>query len=186
MKTCVVRILKSRFTRWGFTAALLMAVATSVGRTHQRHYRLGGGWVGGHAGLTYNALQIPLDPDGQTEAIRVSAVAYDADFEALLAALGANAASESVGEGRMISRDTCKWTIVSYAQVAGTTLETTAILVYSGTWTFTGPDTAVLHYTLKIYPVSADANGDGLPDAGATPVMTIPGFVDTATRVPIQ
>jgi len=29
-----------------------------------------------------------------------------------------------------------------------------AILVYSGTWKFTGPDEAVLNYSLTVYPAS--------------------------------
>jgi hypothetical protein len=41
-----------------------------------------------------------------------------------------------------------------------------------------------LNYTLDIYLPSADADGDGLPDAGAQPVLSVPA-VDHARRVPI-
>lgn len=53
-----------------------------------------------------------------------------------------------------------------------------------GTWQFTSNDTAALNYVLDCYLPSADADGDGFPDAGALPVLTIP-TVDNAKRVPI-
>ena len=49
---------------------------------------------------------------------------------------------------------------------------------------FTSDNTAVLNYTLDIYPSSADADGDGFPDANAQPILSIP-TTDTAKRVPI-
>jgi len=39
-------------------------------------------------------------------------------------------------------------------------------------------------YTVDVYLPAADANGDGFPDPGTTPVVSIPG-VDAAKRVPI-
>jgi hypothetical protein len=88
----------------------------------------------------------------------------------------------------MISTDNARWTLISYAQVTphqpGDLLQNKAIIVSHGTWKFTSDNTAVLNYTLDIYLPSADADGDGFPDAGALPVLTIP-TVDNAKRVPI-
>ena len=67
--------------------------------------------------------------------------------------------------------------MVGYAQLAGDALETKAILVYSGTWTFTSPDDAVINYSLTVYPPSAS----GLPDNA--PILTIPGMTGTVKRV---
>ena len=88
----------------------------------------------------------------------------------------------------MVSPDTGRWTLISYMQVTakqpGDTLQNKGIIVSHGTWKFTSDNTAVLNYTLDVYPPSADADGDGFPDAGATPVLSIP-TVDNGKRVPI-
>lgn len=87
----------------------------------------------------------------------------------------------------MIDRDTARWTVVGYAQAkgAGNERQIRAIVVAFGTLQFTGPDQDVVHATLTVYPAAADVDGDGLPDPGAVPVVTIPGIVETGRRVPI-
>jgi hypothetical protein len=178
MKTIAKGLLQGRITRWVCLATLLAAAGVSVGWMNQRYYQLGGGWIGYGGGMTWSCLQIPLDPAGRTDAIRVKTTAYDANIAGLLAGFGANTLSDGVGEGRMISRNTSKWSMVAYAQVAGNPLQTTAILVYSGTWTFIGPDDAVINYSLTVYPPSAS----GLPDSA--PILpTIPGMTGTVKRV---
>jgi hypothetical protein len=42
----------------------------------------------------------------------------------------------------------------------------------------------VLNYVLDIYLPSADTDGDGFPDAGVQPMLSVP-TVDTGKRVPI-
>jgi hypothetical protein len=187
MKTFITGLLKGRITRWGFLAALLIAVGASVGWMDQRHYQLGGGWIGNsNDGLVWNCLQIPLDPAGKTGAIRVSAVRWSDTYAGLIAMSGANTVSDGVGEVKMISKNTAKWTFMVYEQYAvpGASPVIKAIEVYSGTWKFTGPDTVELNYQLDIYPPEADLHGDGFPVAGATP-FTIPGLKSTGKRVPI-
>jgi hypothetical protein len=111
----------------------------------------------------------------------------DGTLAGLITAFGGNIGSEGFGEEQMISRDTAKFTMISYAQVAGVTPKITAIFVWAGTLKFTGPDDIVLNYTLNIYPAAADVNPhDGFPDAGATPALTIPGIPGAAKRVPVQ
>jgi hypothetical protein len=196
MKTLMNGLLKGRITRWGFLAVLLIAVGATVGwdnpkETH-RHYQLGGGFIGQSPGLVWNCVQTPLDPAGQTAALVVRTVDDDGSLAGLLAAFGANTASEAVGEDEMISRDMAKWSMIAYAQAAGPPVQTKAIFVYSGTLKFTGPDNFVINYTLNVYPVNvpglpnADANHDGFPDARATPALTIPDLTGTAKRVPTR
>ena len=155
----------------------------------QVFFRLGGAWVGGHPGFTWSAIQAPMDPLGQTCAARPIVKYYDAQFAGLLASFGADSLSDVVGEARMISPDTARWTLISYAQATphlpGELLQNMAIVMFSGTWKFTSDNTVVLNYTVNVYLPSADADGDGYPDAGAQPVLTIPGVVDNAKRVPI-
>jgi hypothetical protein len=197
MKMLMTGLLKGRITRWGFLAVLLIAVGASVGWKNQRQYQLGGGFKGHGAGLVYDCVQTPLDPDGRTAALVVKTVDDDGSLAGLLAACGANTSSDAVGEDVMISRDTAKWSMVACAQTSGPPVQTKAILVYTGTLKFTGPDNWVINYTLDVYAVNvpitspfyglpnADADHDGLPDAGATPALTIPGLTGVGQRVPI-
>ena len=190
-------LLKGRITRWGFLAVLLIAAGATLAWNSQQQYQLGGGFIGHGAGLVYSCVQTPLDPDGRTAALVVKTVDDDGSMAGLLAACGANTASDAVGEDEMISRDTAKWSMVAYAQASGPPLQTKAIFVYTGTFTFTGPDNFVINYTLDVYPVNvpvtspfyglpnADADHDGFPDAGATPALTIPGLTGAGKRVPI-
>jgi hypothetical protein len=154
-----------------------------------KYYRLGGAWIGGHPGFTWSAIQAPLDPLGQTCCDRAIVKYFDAQFAGLLAAFGADNLSDAVGEARMISPDTARWTLLAYAvatpHAPGELLQNQAIVLYSGTWKFTSDNTVVLNYSVNVYLPSADADGDGLPDPGATPVLTLPGFTDNAKRVPI-
>jgi hypothetical protein len=193
MTTIMTGLLKGRIARWGMLAVVLTAAALSLAwmdqeRDHsggKKHFQLGGGWIGSSGVGAWNALQIPLDPAGRTEALRVHLVSYGSDTAGLLAYSGANALSDFIGEGAMISGDTAKWTIVGYGQATGTTLEIRQIWVASGTLKFTGPDSFVNQYTLTVYPAEADADGDGFPDPGATALVTIPGITGSAKRVPL-
>jgi hypothetical protein len=173
----------------GLAAVVLIAGAVCVTGFGTKYYRLGGAFVGGHTGFMWSAIQAPMDPLGQTCAARPIVKYYDATFAGLLAAFGADSLSDVVGEARMISPDTAKWTLISYAQATphqpGDLLQNKAIVMFSGTWKFTSDNTVVLNYSVNVYLPSADADGDGYPDAGAQPVLTIPGFVDNAKRVPI-
>ena len=178
-----------RMLSLGLTGLALAAGTLCVTGFGQKYYRLGGAWVGGHPGFTWSAIQAPMDPLGQTCADRPILKYCDAQFAGLLAAFGADNLSDAVGEARMISPDTAKWTLIAYAQATprqpGDLLENKAIIMFSGTWKFTSENSVVLNYTVNVYLPSADADGDGYPDVGTQPVLTIPGVVDNAKRVPI-
>lgn len=173
----------------GLASTALVAGALCVTGFGTKRYQLGGAWVGGHPGFTWSALQAPMDPLGQTAVARPILKNFDTEFAGLLSAFGADNLSDAVGEARMISPDTARWTLYANAQATphqpGALLETRAIILYSGTWKYTGQNTAVLNYTVNVYLPSADTDGDGYPDGNAQPVLTIPGFVDNAKRVPI-
>jgi hypothetical protein len=185
MKMSISGLLKGRITRWGCVAGLLIAAGATVAWKGQPQYQLGGGFIGTIPGLVWYAVHTPLDPAGRTAALLVKTVDDDGTLAGLITAFGGNIGSEGVGEVQMVSRDTARWNMISYVQVAGVTPKITAILVWEGTLKFTGPDDLVLHYTINVYPAAADANHDGFPDAGATPALTIPGSTGAAKRVPI-
>jgi hypothetical protein len=166
-------------------AALVGLLTTAFTDKGHGRYKLGGAWIGKGAGTVWTDVTIPLDPQGQTAALRVKFQALSADLVGLGAAFGADTFSDFVGEAVMINRDTDRWTLVGYGQSSAGGLQIRAILIVFGTFQFTDAEHAVLNYTITVYPAAADADADGMPDAGATPVMTIPGVTDTAQRVPI-
>jgi len=172
----------------GLAAIAIVAGTLCVTGFGQRYYRLGGAWVGGNPTYTWSVLFAPSDPLGQAAAARPILSYFNGQFAGLLASFGADNLSVATGEARMVSPDTARWTLIGYMQVTpkqpGDLLQNKAIIVSHGTWKFTSEDTAVLNYTLDIYLPSADADGDGFPDAGAQPVLTVP-TVDNAKRVPI-
>ena len=172
----------------GLASVALAAGALCVTGFGTKYYRLGGGWVGGNSMYTWSCLFAPSDPLGQTSAARPILSYFNGTFAGLLAQFGADNLSVATGEVKMVSPDTARWTLLSYMQVTpkqpGDVLQNMAIIVSHGTWKFTSDNTAVLNYTLDIYPPSADADGDGFPDAGAPTALSIP-TVDTAKRVPI-
>jgi hypothetical protein len=177
-----------RFAGIGLLGVALAAGTFCVTGFGQKYYRLGGGWVGGNSMYKWNCLFAPSDPLGQTAGARPILSYFNDQFAGLLASFGADNLSVATGEVRMVSPDTARWTLVSYMQVTpkqtGASLQNKAIIVSHGTWQFTSDNTAVLNYTLDIYPATADADGDGLPDAGTTPVLSLP-TQDAARRVPI-
>jgi len=168
--------------------ALLVAGTLCVTGFGTKYYRLGGSFVGGNSMYTWSVLFAPSDPLGQTAAARPILNYFNSTFSGLLASFGADSLSTATGEIKMVSPDTGRWTLISYMQVTpkqpGDTLQNKGIIVSHGTWKYTSDNTAVLNYTLDVYLPSADADGDGFPDTGAIPALSIP-TVDTARRVPI-
>lgn len=184
MTTSSLHPLTRKVVRYGLPAAALVVIAgVTAGWSTQRQYRPGGAWVGGDgSSLLFNALQIPLDSASRTYALRVASAARDPGTTALLAALGATSLTDAVGQGRMISRDTAAWSMLGHAQNAA--LQVQGFFRYTGEWTFTSEDAAQLTYTLEVFSLAADANLDGLPDPGATPMFSLPGLTAFANRVP--
>ena len=172
----------------GLAGMALIAGTLCVCGFGTKNYQIGGGWVGGGSAYTWSVMFAPSDPAGQTAAARTILRNFNNQFSGLLASFGAETVSDATGEVKMVSPDTARWTLVSNFQVLpkqpGDVLQNKAIVVAHGTWQFTSDNTALLNYVLDVYLPSADADGDGFPDAGAQPVVSVP-LVDTGKRVPI-
>ena len=69
------------------------------------------------------------------------------------------------------------------ATPGATTMELVYIGVNRGTLTFVGPDKVEGKHTIEYYALSADGDGDGLPDPGSSAVYSIP-VETTDTRLP--
>lgn len=173
-------------------AALGTALIVTQTAGSNRQYQLGGAFIGNNGGENiWNCLQGPLDPAGKTCTLRVNLTSYGPTMAGLLAALGADTISEMVGEEVMTGRNTAKYGTVGCANQQGNPPTRRAILVMNGTLEFNTRDNITVNYVIDVYPVNvpgvpinADANADGYPDAGAAPMLSIPGE-DHATRVPI-
>lgn len=170
------------------TAALLLFNSNVQSQSNPNaHMKLGGAWVGHTAVGSWTLLQTPINSEATEAILRVSFTSYGTDLAGLAAAFGADSWSDLVGQAVMINRNTDRWTLVGYAQAKGPNneLQIRAIAVAFGTFQFVDPDHGVVHTTLTVYPASADADGDGMPDAGTTPMVTIPGIIETCQRVQI-
>jgi len=166
-------------------AALLVLLGTAGSDGCKGQHKLGGAWIGVGVGETWDSLQCPLDAEGQTFAIRVAMTSWGPEIAGLLKSFGADTPSEGVGQSRMISRDTAKWTFMGYAQNTESPGVIGAIFVYSGTWKFTSQDTAVLNYSLNVYLPTADGYPDLNNPVIIPGVLPVTGLTDTAKRVPI-
>jgi hypothetical protein len=99
----------------------------------------------------------------------------------------ADSASPLIGEAVITGPDTGKFYSVWYGLKrtpgAPFTDQVVFIGVSSGEFTNVGAGRAVVENTLAIYAPSADADGDGFPDLGATPLLVLP-VTTIDTRLP--
>jgi len=192
MRSVTTGLLKSRMARWSLFVVVLAAAGLSLAWMGQPQYKLGGGFMGSGGGTVWSGFNAPLDPAGRTAAVRINPITFGADMAGLLAMFGADATTEFTGQSHMISRDTAKWTFVGYGTKQGNPPQICMIQVYSGVEKYTGPDSFDVTYTCDVYPgvanilglPNADADGDGFPDPGTTPVISFPGG-GIGKRVPL-
>ena len=163
--------------------SLPLAAASDQG---QGQYKLGGAWIGKEegGGHLWTCIQAPLDSAARKATLHVKFTIYSPEMAGLAAKFGADSFSDFVGEVAMINRATGQWTLVGYGLKQANPPTIGLILVAFGTFEFTDSAHAVLQYTVTVYPAAADADGDGMPDPGATPIVAFP-VTDTAQRVPI-
>ena len=172
------------------TAGLLALVLAVAGLTlawmGQPQCQLGGTYFGSTIGLSYSALYIPLDPAGKKAAIRLNVLSWGPDIAGLIAEYGGDGASDTLGEAAMISPDTFKWILVTYGMKLGNPPVKCMIFCKTGIGTFAGPDLINTKYTMAVFPATADADGDGLPDPDVTPDMTFQDLTGYIKRVPLR
>lgn len=174
-------------------AGLLLFTQIAASEEGQGRHKFGGAWVGraslGNTVLgSWTAVHVPLNSQGSNAAVRLTLTSYGADLAALAGTFGADSWSDFVGHQEMISRDTARCRSVGYAHATGpfNAPQIRAIAIVTCTLRFIDADHAVWQTTLTVYPAAADADGDGLPDVGANPVVTLPNIIETGRRVPMQ
>ncbi len=193
MKTTITGLLKGRITRWGTLAGILLAAGLSVAWLGPNHYRFGGAWISSGGGIVASVFDMPFDSAGRTAAMRITPFTHPAELAGLLTMFGADTVTESAAQADLISQDTAKWASVGYYTKQGNPPAICTIYVLNGTLKFTGPDRRVVHYRADYYAgpanslglPNADADGDGFPDPGATPVLSVPDLVQIVKRVTV-
>ena len=187
MKAIITGLLKGRIIRWSILVAVLAAAGLSVAWLGPVHYRLGGSFIGSpvrSVGMYWSAFQAPLDSAGKTAALRVSIYSYPDMLAQALASSGADTVTAAVGQLAMVSNDTAEGTLVFYGLKQGNPPQVMQIWVWDGTIRFTSPDAYDVDGTTSVYPVEADADGDGRPDAGAEPLFAFPGQMGVTRVLP--
>lgn len=167
---------------------LLILIPTAA--SGQGQQKLGGAWLGikSDGGHQWTSVQAPLDSAARQATLHVKFTLHSPAMAGLIGKSGADSFSDFVGEARMLDRTTAQFTLVGYAlkrsQLAAAP-ELKLIFVGFGTWEFRDSEHAVLNYWVNVYLAATDADGDGMPDPGSTPIYRLP-ITDNALRVPIM
>ena len=170
-------------------AALLVLTQTAGSNQNQQSNKLEGAWICKVPGTPMRwTLVMSPDPSGRRATINGSIqvhVPFDLMYPGVVP--GGIYPSDYVGEAVMTGPYTAKVTCVGYAMknvlpsAAYPFYEQVAwMYVVSGELKFTAPGKFQIQSPFALYLPSADADGDGLPDAGQTPIVSMPaGFVGT-------
>jgi hypothetical protein len=163
---------------------------TPTAASGQGQQKMGGAWLGikSGGGHRWVCSIAPLDSAAREAALHVRFTVHSPLMAGLIGNHGADSFSEFVGEGRMMNRTTAQFTLVGYAlkrSQLGQVPEIKLIFIAYGTWEFTDSAHAVLKYSINVYLAATDADGDGMPDAGSSPILPPVPVTDFALRVPI-
>ena len=180
MKTLLPKLFTCRLAQAGGLLAVIAAVAASIAWStpSEARAKLGGTWVGQLGGIQWISTHAPLDPEAKTAVSRLQWVTINAEYQGLLAMLGAQTVSEASGTLELISGDTANYRYVFYAVANGGTTppqagQIKAIFVMAGTWRYTGPDSVVSQETLVAYLPDGNPEHNVLPAPDATPFLSV-------------
>ena len=161
-------------------------IVTQTASSQGHAYKLEGAWTSAGGGVLGNMTVAPADPSGRRATAKVNWVTVGPTVAWLQAQVGADAATDGNVVVEMISRDSAKYTQLFYWVKTGCPSEIKMILIDSGIFRFTGPDSAVIQNAFAGYLPSRDVNGDGLPDDLENPpdLGPFPGS-SVFTRIPL-
>jgi hypothetical protein len=169
MKTLLPKLFHSRLVQAGGLLAIIAAFAASMAwsRPAGASPKLEGAWVANtDTGIRAVVTFTPIDPSSRSATFRNQMVVPPE----VLAVLGVEAVTDEIGEARVTGIDTGAYTAVWYGLVGGRVvliyLDNTAI-------TFDSATQLSLYHTVSAYLTTADADNDGYPDPGSTPIATL-------------
>jgi len=168
MKVLVGSFLKSRITQGGLLLAVVAAAVATIAWTDPTStvFKLQGAWIAKtDVGLVSMLTFAQSDPSGRSAVFRNQMI-WPPE---LLASLGLDAVSEEVAEEVITGPNTSEYTGIWYGLASGRIV---MIFVDNSTLTFDSPTQKTVYHTITTYLASADADNDGYPDPGSTPVGT--------------
>ncbi len=169
MRTFITGLLKGRKTRWGMLVAAIAAAAATAAWSSDSQVlaKLEGAWIAStDNGIRSLVTFAPSDPSGRSAAFRNQMVCPPE----ILAALGVEAYTDEVGEGVVTGPTTGKYTAVWYGLVSGRIV---TILLDNSSFMLVSPTQLTIDHTVSVYLAAADADHDGYPDPGSTPVAVL-------------
>ena len=169
MRTVITGLLKGRKTRWGMLVAAIAAVAATVAWSSDSQVlaKLEGAWIGNtDNGIRGLAIFCPSDPSGRTAAFRYQMVVPPEN----LAALGVDAFTDEIGESVVTGPTTGKYNGIWYGLVGGRIV---TIFLDNSSFTLVSRTQLTIDHTVSVYLAAADADHDGYPDPGSTPVAVL-------------
>lgn len=177
-------------------AATALVLTQTAATGPNQATKLEGAWIAKVPGtpLQWSYVMSPSDPSGKRAALSGSLqvrIPVDVLFPGLIPQL--DYSSDTTGEIVMTGSDTADFTSVGYGmkKIAPTmeypfTEQVVLIWVTSGQVKFTGPGKAEVAHHLAYYLPAADADGDGLPDPGQSPILCMPVTTSLDTRVSLM
>ena len=166
MKTLVSKLLTYRLARAGGVLVIIAAVAATIAWSgpSEARIKLEGAWIATtDNGLRSLVTYSPTDPSGQRAIFRNQMV-WPAS---VLASLGLDAVTDELAEEFVTEIGTSKYHGIWYGLAGGNIV---LIFVDDSVITRESPTRGTIQHTIAGYLASADADNDGYPDPGSTPV----------------
>lgn len=168
MKTLLPKLVKCRLIQAAGLLAVIAALSASIGSSSapEARIQLGGAWVAqvdnGIRGLvTYGAT----DPSGQRSVFRAQMVWPPES----LTAVGLDAVTDEIAEEVVTGKDTSAYVGIWYGLAGGRIV---LICLDNTTSKYVSPTQRVNEHVGSFYLSTADADNDGYPDPGTSPMMT--------------
>ena len=153
-----------------------MLVLTQTAWSHRDHqpFKLEGSWLAKDAsGLSWTYVFAPCDSDGREAAFTSEWVTVDPTFGLFP---DAEYIASVIGEAAVTGPNEAVFTVVEYGmKKVGSVPQKVYILQDSGTIKETAPRQTEVAHNISFYLPTQDADGDGLPDKGQTPLLCVPG-----------
>ena len=168
MKSLLPKLLKYRLVRVGGLLAVIAAVAASLAWSQGSgaSTKLEGAWVAKtDVGILSLVTYAPSDPSGRRAVMRNQMVWPREN----LAKYGLEAVTEEIAEAVVTGVNTEVYNGIWYGLVGG---RTALIFLDHADITYVTPTDKIVAHTVDTYLASADADNDGYPDPGTTPVRT--------------
>ncbi len=169
MKHTLSKLLHSRLVQATGLLTLVAVVAGTVAWSGEptARVKLGGAWVGVmDTGVRGTAMYGATDPSGLKSVYRAKFVFPPA----VLAAMGVDSFTDLVAEEVVTGENTSESIGISYGVAGG---QVVAILVDHTWFTHISPNEKHNTHETSVYLASADADNDGFPDVGATPIAIV-------------